>query len=98
MSGLPGFAPCTNYFPDEAIAGGVCTLYSNAIREVVSVDWQDFIPHYRLVKLRVEGLGPGTVGIDAHGNSLYDDLQKAAEDRLPEIMRSLQEARGKSNS
>jgi fumarate hydratase subunit beta len=71
----------------------VCTLYSNSIREVVSVDWQDFIPHYRLVKLRVENLGPGTVGIDASGRSLYDELQGGAQDHLEEIMRGLAEDR-----
>jgi fumarate hydratase subunit beta len=78
--------------------GGGCTLFSNAIREVVSVSWKDFILHYRLVKLRVEDLGPGTVGIDAHGNSLYDGLQQAAEDRLPEIMNALNAARAETKS
>jgi fumarate hydratase subunit beta len=76
--------------------GGGCTLFTNAIREVVSVAWKDLIVHYRLVKLRVEGLGPGTVAIDAHGNSLYDGLQAAAESRLPEIMRGLNAARAAS--
>jgi fumarate hydratase subunit beta len=69
--------------------GGGCTLYSNAIREVIAVEWEDFIFHYRLVKLRVEGLGPGTVAIDAHGNSLYDHLQAQAAQRLPEILERL---------
>lgn len=76
--------------------GGGCTLYSNALREVVAVEWRDLILHYRLVKLRVEGLGPGTVGIDAHGNSLYDGLRAAAEQRLPEIMAQLDAARAKA--
>jgi len=69
--------------------GGAATLYSNAIREVVAVEWRDLILHYRLVKLRVERLGPGTVGIDAAGNSLYDGLQAAAEARLPDILAQL---------
>ena len=30
---------------------------------------------YRLMRLRVEGLGPVTVAIDAHGNSNYADAQ-----------------------
>lgn len=76
--------------------GGGCTLYSNAIREVVAVEWRDFILHYRLVKLRVEALGPGTVGIDAQGNSLYDDLQSQAESRLPAIMAELNASRARS--
>jgi fumarate hydratase subunit beta len=76
--------------------GGLCTLYSDAIREVTAVGWQDLLLHYRLVKLRVAGLGPATVGIDAHGNSLYDDLQAQAAGRLERIMESLNADRGKS--
>ena len=73
--------------------GGACTLFSRAIREVVAVGWQDLLLHYRLLKLRVEGLGPGTVAIDAHGKSLYDELQSEAARRLPQIMASLNAAR-----
>jgi fumarate hydratase subunit beta len=73
--------------------GGGCTLYSNAIREVIGVVWQDFILHYRLVKLRVAGLGPGTVAIDAHGNNLYEGLHATAEQRLPSILQALRVSR-----
>lgn len=74
--------------------GGGCTLLSRAIREVIAVEWGDLVPHYRLVRLRVEGLGPATVGIDAQGGSLYDSLARSAHDRLPEILDGLAEARG----
>ena len=57
--------------------GGGCPLLSEAITDVVSVHWTDLIAHFRLVTLRVAGLGPLTVGIDAHGNSLYDTLHDA---------------------
>jgi fumarate hydratase subunit beta len=73
--------------------GGGCTLYSNAIREVVAVEWKDLLLHYRLTKLKVENLGPGTVGIDAAGHSLYDRLQVDAEQRLPQILAQLKAAR-----
>ncbi len=73
--------------------GGGCTLYSNSIREVVAVEWRDLLLHYRLTKLRVEQLGPGTVGIDSTGQSLYDNLQSDAERRLPEILAQLKSAR-----
>lgn len=73
--------------------GGLCTLYSAAIREIRAVEWRDLIFHYRLVKLRVEGLGPGTVGIDAHGHSLFESLQTAAQARLPQILSKLGEER-----
>jgi fumarate hydratase subunit beta len=73
--------------------GGGCTLYSNAIREVVAVAWKDLLLHYRLTKLRVENLGPGTVGIDAAGNSLYDQIEASAAQRMPEILAALKAAR-----
>ncbi|MBN8939863.1 MAG: fumarate hydratase C-terminal domain-containing protein [Rhizobiales bacterium] len=73
--------------------GGGCTLLSEAIREVVSVSWNDMISHYRIVKLRVEQLGPLTVAIDAHGNSLYDTLQDEAEKAMPAILDGLRVAR-----
>lgn len=69
--------------------GGLCTLYSAAIREVVAVEWSDLIFQYRLVKLRVEGLGPASVAIDAHGHNRYDELSERAAARLPGILERL---------
>lgn len=69
--------------------GGGCTLLSQAIKEVVQVGWSDMLTHYRLVRLKVEGLGPATVGIDAHGRSLYAEEQQSAHERLPAIMDAL---------
>jgi fumarate hydratase subunit beta len=73
--------------------GGGCTLHSQAIRQVLQVGWSDMLTHYRLVRLLVEGLGPATVGIDAHGRSLYAEEQVSARERLPEILRELDRAR-----
>ena len=69
--------------------GGGCPLLSDAIKSVVSVHWTDLIPHFRLVTLRVEALGPLTVAIDANGNSLYDSLHATAAARMPAIMAAL---------
>ena len=80
-----------------SFVGGGAPLLSDAIREVVSVQWNDLVSHYRLVTLRVEELGPVTVGIDAHGRSLYGDLSQAAADRLPAIMADLAAARAKAD-
>lgn len=73
--------------------GGGAPLLSDAMREVVSVHWPDLVAHFRLVTLRVEDLGPVTVGIDAHGNSLYADLAVQARARLPDILAGLDAAR-----
>lgn len=77
--------------------GGGSALLSEALRGVVQVAWPELLTHYRLVKLRVEGLGPATVGIDAHGNSLYDDLQAGARARMAQILAELDRDRAASN-
>lgn len=69
--------------------GGGCTLLSQAVRRVVQVGWSDMLMHYRLVRLEVEGLGPATVGIDAHGVSLYAQASERARERLPSIIEGL---------
>ena len=73
--------------------GGGCPLLSDAIKSVVSVHWTDLIAHFRLVTLRVEALGPLTVGIDAHGTSLYDTLHDDAAARMPGILAALRAER-----
>jgi len=73
--------------------GGGATLHTQAVREVLEVGWPDMLTHYRLVRLRVEGLGPATVGIDAQGRNLYDEQTAAAQDRRAEIMTGLARAR-----
>jgi fumarate hydratase subunit beta len=69
--------------------GGGAALHTQAIRTVLEVGWPDMLMHYRLVRLRVEGLGPVTVGIDAHGRSLYAEGQATAAERLPQILGDL---------
>lgn len=73
--------------------GGGCTLLAQAIQEVVSVHWEDYISQFRLVTLRVKDLGPATVGIDAHGNSLYQQLRSQAQEKLPAILEELDQGR-----
>ncbi|HEV7264752.1 MAG TPA: fumarate hydratase C-terminal domain-containing protein [Falsiroseomonas sp.] len=74
--------------------GGGAPLHSSAIRAVREVAWHDLVAHYRLVRLAVDGLGPVTVGIDAHGNSLFRNLQEQAETRMPGILEGLAKERG----
>ena len=69
--------------------GGGAPLHSGAITGVKDVAWNDLVAHYRLVRLSVSGLGPVTVGIDAHGNSLFETLSAQAQDRMPEILARL---------
>jgi L(+)-tartrate dehydratase beta subunit len=84
-------------FPDEAIepmrrygmvyfaiVGGAAALETTQIEEIEEVAWEDLMPEC-LWKFRVRDFGPLTVGIDAHGNSLYHDVQEQARERLKEI-------------
>ena len=75
--------------------GGGSPLLSDAIREVKQVAWNDLVSHYRLVKLRVEALGPLVVGIDANGNSMFETLAGRAEQRMPGILHDLDAARAR---
>ncbi len=73
--------------------GGGSAMLSQALREVRQVAWPELITHYRLVKLQVEGLGPATVAIDAHGNSLYADLLADSQQRMAGILAELAQDR-----
>ena len=72
-----------------SLLGGGSPILSEAIKEVLAVEWRDFPPHFRLTRLRVENLGPLTVGIDARGTSRYQTLEDEARRRLPDIMAKL---------
>jgi L(+)-tartrate dehydratase beta subunit len=84
-------------FPDEAtepmrehgmvylaIVGGAAALETTQIEEIEEVYWEELMPEC-LWKFRVKDFGPLTVGIDAHGNSLYHDVQTAAQAKLKEL-------------
>jgi L(+)-tartrate dehydratase beta subunit len=84
-------------FPDEAIepmqrlkmvyfaiVGGAAALETTQIEEIEEVAWEELMPEC-LWKFRVKDFGPLTVGIDAHGNSLYHDVQSAAQKKLEEL-------------
>jgi len=84
-------------FPDEAIepmrrhgmvylaiVGGAAALETTQIEEIEEVAWEDLMPEC-LWRFRVRDFGPLTVGIDAHGNSLYHDVQAAAAKKLEEL-------------
>jgi L(+)-tartrate dehydratase beta subunit len=84
-------------FPDEAIepmrthgmvyfaiVGGAAALETTQIEEIEEVAWEELMPEC-LWKFRVQDFGPLTVGIDAHGNSLYHEVQAAAQEKLKEL-------------
>jgi len=67
-----------------AIVGGAAALETTQIEEIEEVAWEELMPEC-LWKFRVKDFGPLTVGIDAHGGSLYHDVQSRAFEKLEEI-------------
>jgi L(+)-tartrate dehydratase beta subunit len=79
--GLPdeAIAPMRKYgMVYFAIVGGAAAL------ETTEVAWEELMPEC-LWKFRVKDFGPLTVAIDAHGNSLYHDVQEEAKKRLEDL-------------
>jgi fumarate hydratase subunit beta len=81
-----------------SLLGGGSPMLSAAIKEVLQVEWHDFPSHFRLSRLRVEELGPLTVGIDAHGRSTYTELEEQARARLPDILKQLDKRRAEQTA
>jgi L(+)-tartrate dehydratase beta subunit len=67
-----------------AIVGGAAALETTQIEEIEEVYWEELMPEC-LWKFRVRDFGPLTVGIDAHGNSLFHDVQERAKQKLEEL-------------
>jgi L(+)-tartrate dehydratase beta subunit len=76
--------------PDEAIelVGGAAALETTQIEEIEDVYWEELMPEC-LWKFRVKDFGPLWVGIDAHGSSMFRDVQDAARKRLEGIVAGL---------
>ena len=67
-----------------AIVGGAAALETTQIEEIEEVAWEELMPEC-LWKFRVKDFGPLWVGIDAHGNSMFHDVQEQATKKLEEL-------------
>jgi fumarate hydratase subunit beta len=76
-----------------SMPGGASPLLSKGAVERLETGWDDLIEQFRLSRFRLAGFGPVTVAIDAHGNSMFDQLQAQAASRMPEILAGLEHAR-----
>ncbi len=76
-----------------SFVGGASALTSEAVKEVIDIQWDDFIMQFRLIRLRVEKLGPLNVGVDSKGNCLYTNLKNAASKKLENLMQELNQGR-----
>jgi len=71
-----------------AIVGGAAALETTQIEEIEEVYWEELMPEC-LWKFRVKDFGPLWVGIDSHGNSMFHDVNEAANKRLEKILAGL---------
>ncbi len=72
-----------------AFTGGAAVLAAKAIKNVKSVEWYDLGMPEAMWILEVEDFGPLTIAIDAHGNNLFEDVQKKVEKKRLKIYQKL---------
>ena len=72
-----------------AFTGGAGVLAAKAVKNVKSVEWYDLGMPEALWVLEVKDFGPLTVAIDAHGNNLFEDVQKKVEESRQKIYQKL---------
>jgi len=72
-----------------AFTGGAGVLAAKAIKEVKKVEWYDLGMPEALWVFEVEDFGPMTVAIDAHGNNLFEEVQKKTQESRPKIYEKL---------
>lgn len=73
--------------------GGGAEIITAGIKRVTGIGWPEMISHYRIARIEVDRLGPLTVGIDAHGNSIYDQTTAAALDKRAAILAEMRASR-----
>ena len=71
-----------------SVTGGAAAMETLQIEEIEKVYWEDLMPEC-IWQFRFKGLGPLTVGIDAHGDNLQLEVQNQAEDRMTEILKRM---------
>ncbi|HXF68023.1 MAG TPA: fumarate hydratase C-terminal domain-containing protein [Burkholderiales bacterium] len=71
-----------------AIVGGAAALETTWVEAIEDVDLEDLNPE-SLWKFRVKGFGPLLVSMDAHGGSLYTEVNAQARAKRAAVLASL---------
>jgi L(+)-tartrate dehydratase beta subunit len=71
-----------------SVTGGAAAMETLQIEEIEKVYWEDLMPEC-IWQFRFKGLGPLTVGIDAHGGNLQLDVQQQAQEKAAEILKKM---------
>jgi len=73
-----------------AFTGGAGVLAAKAIKNVETVEWlQDLGMPEALWVFEVDEFGPLTIAIDSHGNNLFEEVKKKAEESRTKIYEKL---------
>jgi len=71
-----------------SVTGGAAAMETLQIEEIEKVYWEDLMPEC-IWQIRFKGLGPLTVGIDAHGGNLQLEIQEQAQRKTAELLRKM---------
>jgi L(+)-tartrate dehydratase beta subunit len=71
-----------------SVTGGAAAMETLQIEEIENAYWEDLMPEC-IWQIRFKGLGPLTVGIDAHGGNLQMDVQAQANAKAAQIMKNM---------
>jgi fumarate hydratase subunit beta len=72
-----------------AFTGGAAVVAARGINRVERVEWLDLGMAEALWVVEARDLGPLVVAMDARGGSLYDEVEREAEERLVRIKADL---------
>jgi fumarate hydratase subunit beta len=65
-----------------AAIGGAAVSLADDIAGVAGVQWEDLGMAEAVWSLDVNGFGPLVVAMDAHGNSIYDEVEKKVKENV----------------
>ena len=71
-----------------SVTGGAAAMETLQIEEIEKVYWEELMPEC-IWQIRFKGLGPMTVGIDAHGGNLQNEVQQQAQQKTAELLRKM---------
>jgi L(+)-tartrate dehydratase beta subunit len=71
-----------------SVTGGAAAMETLQIEEIEKVYWEELMPEC-IWQIRFNGLGPMTVGIDAHGGNLQNEIQMQAQQKTAELLRKM---------
>lgn len=71
-----------------AIVGGTAALETTWIEQLVDVDMDDLNPE-SLWRFKLRDFGPLLVGMDSHGGSMYDEVQRTTATNRAEALKKM---------